>query len=442
MARADRGGDPDRGEADGAGPAAPAEDASGPKPKEAGRDLEPKKSAASRKRGASTKKKKSSAKKRPPAKKKAQPRKRARRAADDAPQDRPEEVSEGDEDEEGSSPVEAEVVLPEPEGAADSDDDEEDDDGDVLDVGATLPSLPARPAGSSASLPARRGTALDRFLAEVGRYPVLSPEDERELTMAYYERQDPRAARKLVIHNLRLVVKLAYRYRRAWASVLDLIQEGNVGLVEAVQRFDPFKGAKFSTYATFWIRAYMLRYLLEHSRTVRISRTRVGRKLFFQLAKERAKLRAQGIDPGPKLLAERLGVDQAELENVVRHMDQAEVRLDAPIGDEGTGGTVLDAMSSEGLTPEAEAYRREFSTDISRAFEDFADTLTDPREQAAWAEHLLSEDPASLSELGKRFGVTKQRMGQIVGGLRKRLREHLIETLGPDVELGFQLEGE
>ena len=347
----------------------------------------------------------------------------------------------------GSIPVEAEVLLPdsaedgaEPDDDLDDDldDDRDDDRDDVLDVG----SVAAVPARSGASLPARRGSALDRFLAEVGRYPVLSPDEERELTLAYYERQDPLAARKLVIHNLRLVVKLAYRYRRAWASVLDLIQEGNVGLVEAVRRFDPFKGAKFSTYATFWIRAYMLRYLLEHSRMVRISRTRVGRKLFFQLAKERAKLQAQGIDAGPKLLAERLGVDQEELENVVRHMDQAEVRLDAPIGEEGTGGTMLDAISSDDRTPEAEAYRREFSSDLSRAFETFAETLTDPREQAAWHDHLMSDEPASLSELGQRFGVTKQRMGQIVTGLRKRLREHLIETLGPDVELGFHLEGE
>lgn len=318
---------------------------------------------------------------------------------------------------------------------------------DVLDVPSgvhSLPSLPAIPASGAASepslpTPVSRPGALERFLAQVGRYPVLTPEEERELTMAYYERQDPVAARKLVVHNLRLVVKMAYKYRRAWASVLDLIQEGNVGLVEAVQRYDPFKGAKFSTYATFWIRAYMLRFLLEHSRMVRLARSRVGRKLFFQLSKERAKLRAQGVDPGPKLLAERLGVDQDELEQVVQHMDQAEVYLDAPMGDDSSG-SVLDGMIAEGATPEAQAYRSELNADLSRAFESFAESLTDPRERAAWTQHLMAEDPVSLSELGAEFGVTKQRMGQIVSNLRKRLKSHLVQTLGEDVQLGFSLE--
>ncbi len=327
-------------------------------------------------------------------------------------------------------------------------DEPSDDDSDVVvDVGTT-PSLPARSVGSTgASVPAvrtrDRASALDAFLAQVGRYPVLSNEEERELTMAYYERQDPVAARKLVVHNLRLVVKMAYKYRRAWASVLDLIQEGNVGLVEAVDRFDPFKGAKFSTYATFWIRAYMLRYLLEHSRTVRISRTRVGRKLFFQLARERAKLRAQGIEPGPKLLAERLNVKQSDLEEVVKHMDQAEVRLDAPAHtDDVSGATILDGFSNTSASPEAEAFRREFSNDVSEALEAFAETLKDDRERMAWEKHLMSDDPMSLSELGEQFGVTKQRMGQIVQAMRKRLKQHLINRLGPDVELGYNLDAE
>jgi RNA polymerase sigma-32 factor len=335
----------------------------------------------------------------------------------------------------------------------DGDDDEDDEDavdeiGPVVDVGTT-PSFPAMPQGDSrASVPALRARegitrtgALERFLAEMGRYPLLTPQEEQELTLRYYQAKDPVAARKLVVHNLRLVVKMAYKYRRAWANVLDLIQEGNVGLVEAVRRFDPFKGAKFSTYATFWIRAYMLRYLLEHSRMVRISRTRVGRKLFFRLSKEREKLRAQGIEPGPKLLAERLGVGQSELEEVVQHMDQSEVRLDAPMySDDASGGTVLDAMTGEAASPEALTYRREFETEVSNALESFADTLKDPREMMAWKEHLMAEDPISLSELGQRFGVTKQRMGQIVSAIRKRLKDHLIETLGPDVQLGFNLD--
>jgi RNA polymerase sigma-32 factor len=187
----------------------------------------------------------------------------------------------------------------------------------------------------------------------------------------------------------------------------------------------------------------MLRYLLEHSRMVRISRTRVGRKLFFQLSREREKLKAMGIEPGPKLLAERLGVDQDELEEVVRHMDQSEVRLDAPLSnEEGSTGSILDGFSSSVATPEAEAYRREFADDVSRALDSFGKNLTDERERDAWENHLMAEDPVPLSKLGEKYGVTKQRMGQIVSALRKRLKSHLIHELGPDVELGFTLEGE
>lgn len=336
-------------------------------------------------------------------------------------------------------------VIPAKPTEDDEDDDNPGSEGVVVDVGSTpsLPSMPASMATSSVpalrgSRAASRGSPLDIYLAEMGRYPLLNPEEERELTLAYYEHQDPTAGRKLVVHNLRLVVKMAYKYRRAWASVLDLIQEGNVGLVEAVQRFDPFKGAKFSTYATFWIRAYMLRYLLEHSRTVRISRTRVGRKLFFQLARERSKLRALGIEPSSKLLAERLDVKEADLEEVVKHMDNPEVRLDAPLSSDDPGGsTILDGMMGTADSPEVEAFKSEFAAEVSAALASFAATLTDDREKLAWSQHLIAEDPMSLSELGAEFGVTKQRMGQIVTGMRKRLKAHLLQELGPDVELNF-----
>lgn len=325
-------------------------------------------------------------------------------------------------------------------------DDEDEDDGDsdatgpVLDVHPTThaaaPSAPSTPVLSSSY--GRGNATLQHFLREVGRYPILTLEEEQELTNAVYETNDPIAARKLVVHNLRLVVKMAYKYRRAWANVLDLVQEGNIGLMEAVKRFDPFKGARFSTYAAYWIRAYMIRYLLEHSRMVRISRTRAGRKLFFRLSKEREKMRALGIEPGPKLLAEKLGVSEADFEEVVRHMDQPEVRLDAPLSYDTEGGdTVLDTLPSETTNPELAARQSEFNDAVSAALASFAASLTDAREKAAWTEHMMAEDPLPLSSLGERFGVTKQRMGQIVMGIRKRLKVHLVTELGPDVQLDY-----
>ncbi len=357
----------------------------------------------------------------------------------------------------GNEPIEPEVLGPE-------------DDDDAPSMGVSSASAPAGSSsepvsapssgvittdpsgkvvdvGSSASLPVLRGTAgvarigpLQAFLNQIGRYPLLTADEERNLALAVQQRQDRDAAKKLAVHNLRLVVKMAYRYRRAWASMLDLIQEGNVGLLEAVQRFDPDKGARFSTYAAYWIRAYMLRFLLEHSRMVRISRTRAGRKLFFRLSKERERLKALGIEPGPKLLAERLGVSEKDFNEVATAMDQSEVRLDAPIRRDEGGATVLDMFSGEDESPESAAHRKAFSEDVSKALESFSKTLRDDRERAAWHEHLLSDDPVSLSKLGERFGVTKQRMGQIVSAIRKRLKPHLMAELGPDVELGFNLD--
>jgi RNA polymerase sigma-32 factor len=173
---------------------------------------------------------------------------------------------------------------------------------------------------------------------------------------------------------------------------------------------------------------------------VRISRTRAGRKLFFRLSKERERLRALGEELRARLDAERLGVSQEDFEEVVRHMDQPEIRLDAPVSHDGEGDTVLDTLSSQGESPEALAHKTELSQDVAEAFDAFAQTLKDPREQAAWHEHLMAEDPLPLSDLGARFGVTKQRMGQIVMGIRKRLRDHLVRTLGPDVQLDYSLE--
>lgn len=349
-----------------------------------------------------------------------------------------------------SSAEEPEVLEPEAlleeDDAEELDEDEDEDSGPVVDVAPSSSSpfsQASTPAITASAGYARAQDALHHFLREVGRHPLLTLEEEQALTNAVYERQDPVAAKKLVVHNLRLVVKMAYKYRRAWANVLDLIQEGNVGLIEAVRRFDPFKGARFSTYAAYWIRAYMIRYLLEHSRMVRISRTRAGRKLFFRLSRERERLRALGVEPGPKLLAERLGVSEEDFEEVVKHMDQAEVRLDAPLSFDGeSGDTVLDTLRSGTTSPERAAERSEFSDDVGKSLERFAATLRDPREKAAWEEHLMAEDPLPLSALGERFGVTKQRMGQIVMALRKRLKEHLVRELGPDVQLDYSIDVE
>ena len=313
--------------------------------------------------------------------------------------------------------------------------------GPIVDVGTASRaitkkslSLPLSHTGSSVT----KVGPLQAYMQTIGQYPVLSAEDERALAIRVYEHKDDQAAQALAVHNLRLVVKMAYKYRRAWANMLDLIQEGNIGLLEAVSRYNPFKGARFSTYAAFWIRAYLLRFILEHSRNVKVARTRAGRKLFFRLGKEREKLRAMGIEPGPKLLAEKIGISEKDFHEVVPHLDQAEVRLDVPLNPDTKGGaSMLDTLRTTELSPESAAHEKAFSEDVSSAFDSFALTLKDDRERAIWLEHMTTEDPVSLSVLGERFGVTKQRMGQIVSALKKRLKTHLLKEMGPEVEMEF-----
>ena len=277
---------------------------------------------------------------------------------------------------------------------------------------------------------------LQRFLAEARRYPRLSDETERALGSAVRLKGDMNAARTLVVHNLRLVIAIAYQYRRAWTNILDLFQEGSVGLMEAVKRWEPTLGPKFGTYAAYWIRAYVLKFLLTNSRLIHVGNTRAGRKLFFRLEKERQKLLAAGFEPTPKLLAAKLDVTEKDLDEVRQHLDSREVSIDPSGPHEGGGEGVYplaERLASGGVSPESEAARAELTDALQRFIAAFRDGLKDARERAVWQEHLATEEPVALGELGTRFGVSKQRMGQIADQLKRRFRTEIVEQLGPDI---------
>ena len=152
---------------------------------------------------------------------------------------------------------------------------------------------------------------LQTYLREVQRHPLLTPEETHELAVKFLETQDPATAARLVTANLRLVVKIAYEYRRAYKNIMDLIQEGNIGLMQAVKRYDPYRGVKLSSYAAWWIRAYILRFILNNWRLVKLGTTQAQRKLFFNLRKKRAELAAMGIDPTNAEIAKRLNVPES-----------------------------------------------------------------------------------------------------------------------------------
>jgi RNA polymerase sigma-32 factor len=357
----------------------------------------------------------------------------------DPEQDR-DDADRRDDDDEAQGLVEVvdPELLPAPgRGPHDEDDDQEDED--------DKPAVPVRARARERALdhgpvePLR--SPIQRFISEARRFPRLDDEEERRLIKDVREHDDQRAARTLVVHNLRLVISIAYQYRQAWTNMLDLFQEGSVGLLEAVKHWDPTLGTRFGSYAAYWIRAYILRFLMTNARLIHVGNTRAGRKLFFRLERERQKLLAAGFDATPKLLAAKLDVDVKDVEEVSAHLASREVSLDPRPDDEGIA--LEERLPGLGASPETQAARSELSGAVAQLMRRFAASLTDPRERAIWHDHLAAaEEPTPLGVLGERFGVSKQRMGQIADKLKKRFREQILSELGSDIQLQWQSQQE
>ena len=274
---------------------------------------------------------------------------------------------------------------------------------------------------------------LGRYLAEIRRFPLLSREEEAVIARRYVKDKDPEDAYRLVTANLRLVVKLAYEFARATKNVLDLIQEGNVGLMEAVKNFDPEHGIRFPSYAVWWVRAYIYRYLINNWRLVKIGTTQAQRKLFFNLRKETERLEREGFKPQPLLLAHRMGVRESDVREMQERMGQSEVSLDQPTGSSDDSDTrLLDVIPDAGHNPETETADREWRDFAHDKVKQFADTLTG-KEREIFDARLLAEDPETLQVIGAKFGISRERVRQIETRLKRRLKE-FIEASAPDVE--------
>lgn len=293
--------------------------------------------------------------------------------------------------------------------------------------------VPSMTASSEALL---KADGLTRYLSEVRAYPLLSREEEHEAAKAYYEDGDMRAGRKLVTGNLRLVVKIAMEYRRAWVNVMDLIQEGNIGLSEAVKRYDPYRGVRFSSFARFWIKALILQFILKNFRLVSFANTRAGRKLFFRLEKERARLMHETGEATPKQLAESLDVTEADIVNATQ-LRKTALSLTAPRGADDSTQTLGDVIADVDVDVEAEVVHNELMATMDAHMSAFAETLVTEREQAIWSERLIAEDPIALAALGERFGVSRERIRQVEARMKKKLKAFLTERLGDELVLDF-----
>ena len=276
---------------------------------------------------------------------------------------------------------------------------------------------------------------LQMYLWEISRYKVLTKEEERELAIRYRERNDQAAAHKLIVSNLRLVVKIAMDFHRYWMkNLMDLIQEGNVGLMQAVSKFDPHKGIKFSYYASFWIKAYILKFIMENWKLVKIGTTQAQRKLFFNLAKEKERLLSLGYDPEPKLLAERLDVKKDEVIEMAQRLGGWEVSIDAPVKEDAKQDYGSFLPSPEAGVDE-QISSRERKELLRQKLEEYRNTLS-PKHRDIFDNRILAEHPLTLQELGDKYNISRERVRQIQDKILKRAKEWLMEKI-PNFEEDF-----
>jgi len=266
-------------------------------------------------------------------------------------------------------------------------------------------------------------TTLSRYLAEVRRYPFLSKEEELQLFQEYQHLGTREAAMKLILANLRVCVKIASEYGLAGLDQMDLIQEGNVGLLQAMKKFDPTKNVRFYAYAAWWVRAFILRYLLNNFRLVKIGTTQEQRRLFYNLRREKAKLERQGYIPDPKLLADRLNVRERDVVEMDQRLGSWELSLDQPMTEDGEG-TFHDLLPAIQTPVDDQLANTQLRVLFRKKLAEFARTLTE-REEDILRNRMLSETPVTLEDLGKKYSITKERSRQIEAKIIKKLREFM-----------------
>jgi RNA polymerase sigma-32 factor len=268
---------------------------------------------------------------------------------------------------------------------------------------------------------------LQRYLMEIRKYPLLKAEQQRELAIRYRNYGDIEAAVQLANSGLRLVVKIAMAYRRTYTNLLDLIQEGNVGLLQAVRKFDPYRGTKFSTYAVWWIRAYILKYILDNWSLVKFGTSNEKRKLFFNLKREKEKLEAAGLVAGPKLLAEKFGVTEQDVIDAEKVVKGRDLSLDEYVSDTQEERHI-DFLQASSAPVDEKLVEDEYQALLKQKFNEFAKTLSE-KERVIYQERLLAEEPKTLQDIGDRYHITRERVRQLEARLIKNLKAFLQKEL-------------
>ncbi|MBF0211266.1 MAG: RNA polymerase factor sigma-32 [Desulfamplus sp.] len=292
--------------------------------------------------------------------------------------------------------------------------------------------LPLKKHGGSTNTAIVKSDPLQSYLAEINRYRLLTRKEEIKLGRKIQEESDSESAYIMVTSNLRLVVKIALEFQRVWMqNLLDLIQEGNIGLVQAVKKFDPYKNVKFSYYASFWIKAYILKFIMDNWRLVKIGTTQGQRKLFFRLKKEKQKLIDEGFDPRPKLLSERMGVSEQEIIDMDQRLDSWDLSLDEPIKDDSNTQRI-EFLNSEIDSTEERVARKQIEDILHTRVNEFKKSLK-PRELAIFEKRIFSDEPMTLQEIGDTYNISRERVRQIENNIIKKIKEYFKNEI-PDFE--------
>ncbi|MFZ0430859.1 MAG: sigma-70 family RNA polymerase sigma factor [Acidobacteriota bacterium] len=272
-----------------------------------------------------------------------------------------------------------------------------------------------------------RLTPLQQYLAEIRQFKPLSADEEYRLAVRYREHGDQAAAYRLITANLGLVVKIARIYARAYHNVIDLIQEGNIGLMEAVKRFDPYKGNRLPTYASWWVKAYIIKFVLDNFRIVRVGTTNERRRLLFHLREEKERLRQEGIEPTHELLAERLSVSEDDVRAVEANIEAGDLPLDAKVGEDDSFHYSDMLQAAEEQVDERLA-RGELQRLFNEKLTEFSRGLSE-RELMILRERLISDHPKTLQEIADQFGVTREAIRLNEKSLISRIKSYMEDAL-------------
>ena len=281
---------------------------------------------------------------------------------------------------------------------------------------------------------------LRKYLLEISKFEPLTKEEETRLAVLYREQGDEQAAYRLITSNLRLVVKIARLYNRVYSNALDLIQEGNIGLMEAVKRFDPYREARLPTYASWWIKAYIIKFILDNFRIVRVGTTNQRRKLLFNLRKEMEKLRLQGIDPTPALIAKRLNVSQEDVREVEKSIEFSDLSLDATVGDGESSIRYLDTLEATEEMIDENLARGELQDLFNQEIKEFSTTLND-RQKTILYDRLTAESPKTLQKIAAQYGVSREAIRLTEKALVNKIKEHMQEAFKNVTDYEFGLMG-